>query len=177
MNFLLAAAFHMLCSADDLTLHVTHGDRAHSWGRKTVGGPRAHSFQLGVRTEADLVTRHWDHFRTSCQSISQSSLPEMHPSSIIIAKPHRPWDSFVKQNTLPMCEQFYLCMLLFFPICFFSAVYHFLKIELSSFTQSVIHTFLLLRKMTWIRNRWNFRSKKICEVELFLTAQTKKKKE
>lgn len=35
VNFLLAAAFHMLCSADDLTLHVTCGDRAHSWARNT----------------------------------------------------------------------------------------------------------------------------------------------
>lgn len=58
VNFLLAAAFHMLCWADDLTLHVTCGDVAHSWGRKTGGGLRAHSFQAGVRTEADLLTRH-----------------------------------------------------------------------------------------------------------------------
>lgn len=126
------SSFHMLRSADDLTPHVTRGDRAHSWGRSTAGGLRAHSFQ-GVRTEADLLTRHWDHFRASCQSVSQSSLLEMHPSSITAVKPHRHWDSFVKQNT-PMCEQFYLCMLLFFPICFFSAVYHFLKIELKMYS-------------------------------------------
>lgn len=38
VNFLLAAAFHMLCLADDLTLHVTRGDIAHSCRRKTVSG-------------------------------------------------------------------------------------------------------------------------------------------
>lgn len=61
VNFLLAAAFHMLCLADDLTLHVTCGDTAYSCGRKTVSGLRAlsaYSFQVGVRTEADLLTRH-----------------------------------------------------------------------------------------------------------------------
>lgn len=58
MNFLLAAAFRMLCLADDLTLHVTCGDIAHSWGRKTADGLRAHSFQVRVRTEADLLTRY-----------------------------------------------------------------------------------------------------------------------
>lgn len=60
VNFLLAAAFHMLCLADDLTLHVTCGDIAHSC-RRIVSGLRAlsaYSSQIGVRTEADLLTRH-----------------------------------------------------------------------------------------------------------------------
>lgn len=61
VNFLPAAAFHMLCLADDLTLHVTCGDIAHSCRRRTVSGLRAlsaYSSQIGVRTEADLLTRH-----------------------------------------------------------------------------------------------------------------------
>lgn len=40
-NFLLAAAVHRLCLADDLTLHVTCGDITHSCERKTKYGLRA----------------------------------------------------------------------------------------------------------------------------------------
>lgn len=54
MNFLLAAAVHRLCLADDLTLHVTCGDITHSCERKSEYGLRACCLpSKSHRTEAD----------------------------------------------------------------------------------------------------------------------------
>lgn len=54
VNFLLAAAVHRLCLADDLTLHVTCGDITHSCERKSEYGLRARCLpSKSHRTEAD----------------------------------------------------------------------------------------------------------------------------
>lgn len=158
MNFLLAAAVHRLCLADDLTLHVTCGDITHSCERKSEYGLRARCLpSKSHRTEAETRShRFTNNILRPFQNllsiyftiITHWSAPILHHCCKNSKGPQQILSAILLQNRTLLCVNNFIYVCFYSsPICFFSEVYHFLKIELPLFTQSEIHMSLLLRKM------------------------------